>query len=272
MIVWLNYLTVHDLEVKVGVTSSAYYTRTKFVLPPSFHQRLQDLEDHVTQDLKLLKQYEDRLRLEDEPKRITRFQQEIEQLRKSSSKYRQEWDELQQQAQEADLGNQAVESRLNQIVSDVRVLMGGQLAILGNLDQTRQALLSQYSTTQQATLAVIVDQLNQNQLLVTQTLLNALDSNQISYQQMEKMWAVLEQQIPLLPSSQTHILEVIKAPEVDIKHKLKVTLPIVPFLIDYEGELELGSGFNIKVAWEAVIAKLCRKTQSEEVSRKPIDK
>ena len=48
----------------------------------------------------------------------------------------------------------------------------------------------------------------------------------------------------------------IKDPELDVKQKLKVTLPIVPMLVEYEGEFELGSGFNIRSAWERLIAKL----------------
>jgi hypothetical protein len=76
---------------------------------------------------------------------------------------------------------------------------------------------------------------------------------------MQQMLAVLEERIPSLPLSQAAVGEIIKAPELDARHKLKVTLPIVPFLVDYEGELELGSGFNIKSGWEQLVAKLRRR-------------
>jgi hypothetical protein len=76
---------------------------------------------------------------------------------------------------------------------------------------------------------------------------------------MLQMLAVLEERIPSLPpSSQAEVAEIIKSPELDAKHKITVTLPIVTFLINYEGELELGTGFNIKSAWEQVITKLRR--------------
>jgi hypothetical protein len=73
------------------------------------------------------------------------------------------------------------------------------------------------------------------------------------------MLAVLEERFPALPPSQVAVAEIIKAPELDAKHKLKVTLHLVPFLVDYEGELELGSGFNINLAWEKLLTKLRRK-------------
>jgi hypothetical protein len=77
---------------------------------------------------------------------------------------------------------------------------------------------------------------------------------------MQQMLAVLEEGIPALPpSSQAAVTEIIKSPALDAKHKITVTLPIVPLLINYEGELELGTGFNIKSAWEQAINKLRRK-------------
>ena len=107
---------------------------------------------------------------------------------------------------------------------------------------------------------VIIEQLNQTQLAFTENMLNAVAANQVSESEMLQMLAVLESRIPSLPSSsQAEIAEIIKSPELDTRHKITVTLPIVPFLINYEGELELGTGFNIKSAWEFIIKKLGRK-------------
>lgn len=107
---------------------------------------------------------------------------------------------------------------------------------------------------------VIIEQLNQTQLAFTENMLNAVAANQVSESEMLEMLAVLESRIPSLPaSSQAEIAEIIKSPELDTRHKITMTLPIVPFLINYEGELELGTGFNINSAWEFVIKKLGRK-------------
>jgi hypothetical protein len=109
-------------------------------------------------------------------------------------------------------------------------------------------------------LRVFIEQLNQTQLAFTENMLNAVAANQVSESEMLQMLAVLESRIHSLPSSsQAEIAEIIKSPELDTRHKITVTLPIVPFLINYEGELELGTGFNIKSAWEFIIKKLGRK-------------
>jgi hypothetical protein len=53
-----------------------------------YSQRLQDLQDHVVKDGDLLKDFEDALRVEDDPKRRKKYEGEIEQLRQSMVHYR----------------------------------------------------------------------------------------------------------------------------------------------------------------------------------------
>ena len=73
------------------------------------------------------------------------------------------------------------------------------------------------------------------------------------------MVAIIEEKIPALPPSQQAPLnEIIKNPELDARHKLKVAVPIIPFILEYEGELELGTGFNLKSGWESIKNKLRR--------------
>lgn len=44
----------------------------------------------------------------------------------------------------------------------------------------------------------------------------------------------------------------VSAPELSVKHKLKVTIPIVPLLLGYEGEVELNSRLNLEASWQAL--------------------
>ena len=48
------------------------------------------------------------------------------------------------------------------------------------------------------------------------------------------------------------LAEVAGDPGLDVKHKLKVMIPILPVLLAYEGELELGSHLNLREAWAAL--------------------
>ena len=55
-----------------------------------------------------------------------------------------------------------------------------------------------------------------------------------------------------LAESARQVTELASAPGLDIKHKLKVTIPIVPVLLSYEGAFELGSRLNLEEAWRAL--------------------
>ena len=227
------------------------------MLSQIFQQRLTDLLDHITQDQKLLKEFEEALTVEDNPRTLKKYKKEIKRQQESIDNYKQEYTELQQQLigistpQIQVVGNQLqiIENQLQQIDAKLNIVLIKQ-----------DSLLIRYQASEQAILRVFIEQLNQTQLAFTENMLNAVAANQVSESEMLQMLAVLESRIPSLPSSsQAEIAEIIKSPELDTRHKITVTLPIVPFLINYEGELELGTGFNIKSAWEFVIKKLGRK-------------
>jgi hypothetical protein len=213
------------------------------MLPSNIYQkRLQDLADNIGKDMELVKEFEDELRYTSDPRVKAKYRQDIERQKKSVNEYEQEFNQLQQQ----------LNGKLN-------VLLMGQVAISENLDQMRQELLSRYEDTEKNMIAGITEQLSQSQLALTQELLDALEANQLLEPEMQQMLAALEQRVSALPPSQAALAEIIKAPELDMKHKLKISLPIIPLLVDYEGELELGNGINLKSVWEHLIAKLGRK-------------
>jgi hypothetical protein len=227
------------------------------MLSQIFQQRLTDLLDNITQDQKLLKEFEEALTVEDNPRTLKKYKKEIKRQQESIDNYRQEYTELEQQLtgiptpQIQVVGNQLqiIENQLQQIDAKLNIVLINQ-----------DSLLLRYQVSEQAILRVFIEQLNQTQLAFTENMLNAVAANQVSESEMLQMLAVLESRIPSLPSSsQAEIAEIIKSPELDARHKITVTLPIVPFLINYEGELELGTGFNIKSAWEFIIKKLGRK-------------
>ncbi|MCE2698258.1 MAG: hypothetical protein PX483_07515 [Nostocales cyanobacterium LE14-WE4] len=227
------------------------------MLSQIFQQRLTDLLDNITQDQKLLKEFEEELTVEDNPRTLKKYKKEIKRQQESIDNYKQEYTELEQQLtgistpQIQVVGNQLqiIENQLQQIDAKLNIVLINQ-----------DSLLIRYQVSEQAILRVFIEQLNQTQLAFTENMLNAVAANQVSESEMLQMLAVLESRIPSLPaSSQAEIAEIIKSPELDARHKITVTLPIVPFLINYEGELELGTGFNIKSAWEFVIKKLGRK-------------
>ena len=225
-----------------------------------YKQRLKDLEDNIAKDNKLLNEYEGKLRYTSDPRDIGSYEEEIKRQQEYVIRYQKELNELNQKLTNYQPSQMLyVEKQLQQMDEKVDFLVKGQIAIYKKQAEIRQELSSRYNDSEKAIIASITKQLNRMQLVLTDNLLQALDDNMVSEPEMQQMLAVLEERLPSLPPSQAAIVEIIKDPEIDVRHKLKVTLPIIPLLVEYEGEVEIGSGFNINSAWEQLVTKLRRK-------------
>ena len=62
-----------------------------------------------------------------------------------------------------------------------------------------------------------------------------------------------------MPVSDKAIDEVINYPTLDTKHSLKLTIPLIPFILTYEGELGTGAGIKLKETWQNLKSKLFSK-------------
>ncbi|MEH2285449.1 MAG: hypothetical protein V7K90_29730 [Nostoc sp.] len=232
-------------------------------MPSNFDLRLQHLEDNIKQDQNLLKEYEDSLRYEDDPRRKAKYTREIKQLRESANRYQKEYDELQMQITgEPTAQMQNVAIQLQQINTRIDRLSAGQKAIYENINHLRKGLLDRYNAGEQNIIAAITEQLDQSQMFTISTVLDAIETNQITEQEMQLIFQGIQQNITklqqnstALPASQAALVEVINAPGLDFKHRLKVGIPLIPFILDYEGELELGTGINLKGAWQALVVR-----------------
>lgn len=224
-----------------------------------FRQRIEDLEEHVAKAQKLRSEYEGMRDLSDDPRTRARCEKAIEELKTSVNQYYEELEELQQQLQNQEPSVvKGASDQLAHIEADLRVLMGGQIAILGKLDQTRKDLLNHYDANQRHFVVKIAEKLNQNQLQLTQILLRGLEADEIPKAEIEEALMLLEKRLVAMPPAQREVTEVIKDPSLDAKHKLKVCIPIIPLILDYEGEIELGTGFNFRNLWNQIKTRLGR--------------
>jgi hypothetical protein len=48
--------------------------------------------------------------------------------------------------------------------------------------------------------------------------------------------------------------------KLDVKHRVRLTIPAIPLLLTYMGEVELKSGFSLTAFWEELVAK-CKKAK-----------
>jgi len=232
-------------------------------MPSNFELRLQHLEDNIRQDQNLLKDYQDALRYEDEPRRKAKYVQEIEELRQSVTCYQKEYDELRMQITgEPTVQMQNIAIQLQQIDTRLDRLSAGQKAIYENINHLRQGLLARYNAIEQNIIAAITERLDQAQIVRISAVLDAIEADQVTEAEMrqivqsaQQILNTLQQRRTALHPNQQALAEVINAPGLDTKHRLKVSLPLIPFLLDYEGELELGMGINLKEAWQKLVVR-----------------
>jgi hypothetical protein len=223
----------------------------------NLNKRLQDLENNITQDLELLEECEKALRNEDKPRIKRYYRSEIERQKESVNDYEKQYSKLKQElADEPTARIQTVEKQLQSLNDKVNVLLSSQLAIYQDLNHMRQTLLERYDEGEQAIITAIAQQLNESQLELTQKLLEAVEANQVSETEMQQMLTAIEENIHSLPPSQATTAKIIRNPDLDVRQRLKVSLPLVPLLVQYEVELELGTNFNIKSAWGILVNKL----------------
>ncbi len=64
------------------------------------------------------------------------------------------------------------------------------------------------------------------------------------------------QSSPHLMSEVEKVSGIVNDPKLDSNHKLKYSIPIIPLILSYEGEVELKSGLNLKNAWKSLKARL----------------
>lgn len=227
--------------------------------------RLSDLADNVNKDLKLLKEYEDQLRFEDDPRRRAKCEHEIERLKASASSYQREYESLYSYVEERPTQSSvAVRSELHDIHLKLDALLEGQSELHLHLYQLRQAILNRYDASEQLIIESITERLDQAQVSTVQILLDAIELDRIDQTEMAAMMVASAEALTesqergvALPEVKD-IEEIISAPHLDVKHKLKFMIPIVPLLLHYEGEVELGSRVNLEAAWDRLVSKFRR--------------
>ena len=57
---------------------------------------------------------------------------------------------------------------------------------------------------------------------------------------------------PQLVSEAENVSGIVNDPKLDSNHKLKYSIPIIPLILSYEGEVELKGGLDLKNAWHGL--------------------
>ncbi|MBA1341610.1 MAG: hypothetical protein C5S40_05660 [ANME-2 cluster archaeon] len=253
---------------------------------------IQQLADNIRQDLDLLKGYEDELRYETDPRRLARYRREIERQRESLSRYQQEYDELCGQGVGVPTGMQDTADMLHQMDAKLDCLMrsfnfqgagrkklhqmdakldgilSGQKVIQDDLKDFRKTLLAHFDASEKAIISTIVERLDQNQLATVQSIIDGMEGNHVPESELQETLNAVQQSISEINQNEAgfydskmvrdikSLADVVDDPRLDVSHKLKVSLPIIPLILSYEGEVGIKSGVNLKAAWEGLTARV----------------
>lgn len=228
-----------------------------------WQQRLDNLVDSVQQDQALLKEYEDTLRYEDDPRRRARYKKEIESLGASVKIHWREYQELQAQgSREAAASIAGIGASLSQINAKMDSLLIEQSSTRDDLAGLRQSLLARYDASERLLISTLAGKLDHAQLATVQAVHESIEADQVSKAEMEQILGAIQQQMEQLKQQgvvlpeQDCIDEIVSPPTLDVTHKLKVSLPIIPLLLAYEAELGLGSEVNLELLWEKLIKRV----------------
>lgn len=143
-------------------------------------------------------------------------------------------------------------------------LLAGQATIQAQIGDLRATLLARYDAGERHMLQAIVARLDAGQIAQAEAVAAAVEAGQIDNVQAAQLLAQLEGILAALTGQAerlaelSDVQEILSAPGLDFKHKLKIAAPIIPFVLAYEGEIELGSGINLEGAWNAMLARLRR--------------
>lgn len=229
------------------------------MIPSALNLRLQQLEENISRVLQLLNEYEAELLDEDDPGRKSKYRRRVESLKQQKAGYEEEFTDLQVQlANEYPLQTETISSQLQEIDNKIELLLDGQVSL-------SQVLMLHFNPKEQELLLPFTQKLDEPELINIQVFLEAVETDQASEEDVQLMLTEtrsflekLQGQNLALPAGKEAVSEIINSPTIDAKHALKVSIPIIPFILAYEGELGLGTGINLKETWQHWKTKFMR--------------
>jgi len=150
----------------------------------------------------------------------------------------------------------------------VQTLHGRLDAIEANLTGLRAELLARFDHSEQAVIGAISARLDAQHLATLDAILDAVEINALAADELDYHLdaiaaVVAEIQASAVSSGDRQVaaeaaaaLRLAEEPGLSAKHKLEVTLPVIPFLVDYKFELELESKANLVRLWESLKRRL----------------
>jgi hypothetical protein len=160
-------------------------------------------------------------------------------------------------------GDPAVQAEIVALLREMQPTLAGVAAGVRDLQAGQARIVARFDQQEQRIIAPILARLDAQQTAQTAAILDALDARAFPADELGRHLAAIHLALAEINVRSAHIAdrqlaasvaqaaEIVSAPGLDVKHKLKLTVPIIPVLLSYEGEFELGSRLNLEEAWRA---------------------
>lgn len=229
---------------------------------PQF-KRIRDLKNHIEEDLDLLNKYEEELRLEDDPKRKKKYEKNINDLKTSLANFSGEYSKLIQNLPREGSSSELAMSEFKIINNKLDSIQLGQNEISQSLTDTRSEIIGYFNYTEQKIISELTENINQSQAKAVNELLANLEKVEVSnlgineeMDSLRNMLQKLEPNSEISIPQKKEISKILNDPQINSKQRLKFIIPIIPFLLQYEQEIELFSGLNLQNLWDRLKDKI----------------
>lgn len=161
-------------------------------------------------------------------------------------------------------GDPAVQAEILAIVREMQPTLGDVAAGVRDLQAGQQRILARFDASEQRIVQPILARLDQQETTLLDKILDVLDVATFGADELDRHLAAIDAALAevnarageiadrQLAASAQQVDELASAPGLDARHRLKVTIPIVPVLLSYEGEFELNSRLDLAAAWRAL--------------------
>lgn len=123
-------------------------------------------------------------------------------------------------------------------------------------------ILNRFDESEQVIITNIFRRLDTGQTVIVQNILDGIETHRISESDLHDKLEAIQQTLveikqnntdkfdPQLMSEIKKLSEIVDDPKLDVIHKLKISIPIIPTILSYENELGLKSGLNLMATWK----------------------
>ncbi len=160
-----------------------------------------------------------------------------------------------------------VAAELKQLGGKLDTLDRGQQAIREDLAAQREAILAGLAGTERRVIGAVLARLDAHALEEIQAVKEAIEAGRLANQEaqadlaeLQAVVAEIHRRQAALPAAVAAQLAQVEAlatgTQLDVKHKLVAEVPIIPFVLTYQGEFELEDGLRLAELWRRVVGKV----------------